>query len=198
MRMRKKILIGSVVSVVILILLSFTSVVGYNSIESDIQSSPLFNIRSSRAIDEENEEFTYDYVGNGNTIDLLIPNRDDKTVLIQRFIEIISKMDDETFNEFVTLIIHRIQQSNEFKHFINNDEIFVLNKLRSNQELIISNDFNTKGIYTNRFDIIPNIYWLPFLIPILILLFIVHVIIEIVLITNCFYGCGDETILLIN
>jgi hypothetical protein len=196
--MRKKILIGSVVSVTMFILLSFTSVVGYRSVASDVKISPLFTIRTQRTIDKDTGKVSCEYLGMGDDINLLIPNRDDDLKLIQNLIERIQSMDDETFNEFVTLIIHRIQQSNEFKHFINNDEIFVLNKLRSNQELIISNDFNTKGIYTNRFDIIPNIYWLPFLIPILILLFIVHVIIEIVLITNCFYGCGDETILLIN
>jgi len=43
--MQKKILIGSIASVIILILVSFTSVVGYNSVESDVKDSPLFNIR---------------------------------------------------------------------------------------------------------------------------------------------------------
>ena len=42
--MNNKILIGSIASVVILILVSFTSVVGYNSVESDVKVSPLFNI----------------------------------------------------------------------------------------------------------------------------------------------------------
>jgi len=50
--MNKKILLGSILSVAILILVSFTSVLGYNSVDSDVKASPLFNIRSSRAIDE--------------------------------------------------------------------------------------------------------------------------------------------------
>ena len=51
--MNKKILIGSIIAVTILIGVSFTSVVGYRSVASDVKASPLFNIRTSRAIDEE-------------------------------------------------------------------------------------------------------------------------------------------------
>ena len=51
--MEKRILIGSIIAVVILILLSFTSAIGYRSIESDVKVSPLFNIRSSKAIGKE-------------------------------------------------------------------------------------------------------------------------------------------------
>jgi hypothetical protein len=42
--MNKKILIDSIIAVEILVLVSFTSVVGYISVESDVKISPLFNI----------------------------------------------------------------------------------------------------------------------------------------------------------
>jgi hypothetical protein len=60
--MNNKILTGSIIAVAILILVSFTSVVGYSSVESDGKSSPLFNVRSSRAIDKNGKVFTTDYV----------------------------------------------------------------------------------------------------------------------------------------
>ncbi len=56
--MNKKILIGSIIAVAILILVSFTGVVGYQTTKSSTiaKASPLFTVRSSRAIDEESED----------------------------------------------------------------------------------------------------------------------------------------------
>ncbi len=61
--MRKKILIGSVVSVLMLILLSFTSIVGYRSVTSDVKISPLFTIRTQRTIDEDTGKVSCEQLG---------------------------------------------------------------------------------------------------------------------------------------
>jgi len=65
--MNKKILIGSIIAVVILVLVSFTGVVGYQTTKSSTiaKASPLFTVRSSRAIDEESEDLSCDYIGKG-------------------------------------------------------------------------------------------------------------------------------------
>jgi len=76
------------------------------------KASPLFAVRSSRAINEESKEFTCDYVGKGEEIVLSIPKRDDRTESLQKFIDIIGKMDDKTFNIFVRLVINRIISGN--------------------------------------------------------------------------------------
>ena len=129
--LKKKILIGSIIAITILIGVSFTSVVGYRSIAYDVKASPLFNIRSSRAIDEESEDLSCEYVGKGDDINLLILNRKDKTALLQNFIERICKMDEKTFNKFFGLIFSRIKQNN-----IGEKEIeIVLNQLKNNQEI---------------------------------------------------------------
>ena len=81
--MNKKILIGSIIAVVILVLVSFTSVVGYNSVKSNsVKASPLFSVRTNRAIGEETKVLTCKYIGKGIT--LPFPARDDKTVLTQK------------------------------------------------------------------------------------------------------------------
>ena len=49
--MKKKIIIGSIIAVAILVGVSLTSVVGYKRVESDFRESPLFNVRSERAIE---------------------------------------------------------------------------------------------------------------------------------------------------
>ena len=61
--MRKKLLLGSIIAVVILILVSFTGVVGYQTTKSSTiaRASPLFSVRSKRAIDEEIKDLTCDY-----------------------------------------------------------------------------------------------------------------------------------------
>jgi hypothetical protein len=109
--MNKKIFIGCIVAVTVLIGVSFTSVVGYRSIASDVKASPLFNIRSIRAIDEESEELSCDYVGEGELSKISIPKRDNKTIIIQGILDRISKMSDKTFNRFIDFVISFINQA---------------------------------------------------------------------------------------
>ena len=80
--MNKKILIGSIIAVVILILVSFTGVVGYQTTKSSTiaTASPLFAVRSSRAIDEESGDIACDYVGNGEEISITLSVRNNQEV----------------------------------------------------------------------------------------------------------------------
>ena len=104
--MNNKILLGSIIAVVILVLVSFTGVVGYQTTKSSTiaKASPLFSVRSKRAIDEESRDLTCDYVGKGEENIISIPKRDERTILIQKVIELISKMDDKEFNEFIAFL----------------------------------------------------------------------------------------------
>ena len=121
--MNKKILIGSIIAIVILVLVSFTGVVGYQTTKSSTiaRASPLFSVRSSRAIDKESKEFTCDYFGMGKESILSIPKREGRIELIQKVINNINKMDDKTFNKFVSLIFSRIKQNS-----INDEEIVIV------------------------------------------------------------------------
>ena len=82
--MINKILIGSVIAVAILIGVSFTSVVGYNRVASDVKASPLFTVRSSRAIDEDSKDIACDYVGKGKPTLFTFPKRNDKMTLVEK------------------------------------------------------------------------------------------------------------------
>ena len=126
--MNKKILIGSIIAVAILILVSFTSVVGYNSVTSDIKVSPLFTVRSSRALDKESKGLTCDYVGKGEEISIQLPTRDNKIHSIQKFI---GRMDDKTFNRFVALVISRLNQDDKIKDVDTLETINALHRLRN-------------------------------------------------------------------
>jgi hypothetical protein len=106
--MKKKILIGSIIAICILVGVSFTSVVGYRSIASNVNASPLFNIRSSRAIDDESNELTYNYVGKEKQSILSIPKRDISKLYIKDVIKIFYEMDDISYTRFIDLFIKRM------------------------------------------------------------------------------------------
>ncbi len=130
--MNKKILIGSIIGVAILVGVSLTSVVGYNSVTSDVKASPLFTVRSSRAIDEESEDLSCDYVGKGEEINILIPTRNNRKELFDRYIDIIRKMDDKSYDRFVDLILKYLYTRDDFQEYQKDELILSFNKLRNN------------------------------------------------------------------
>ncbi len=142
--MDRKILVGSIIAVAILVLVSFTSVVGYQSVESNMSNSPLFNIRTSRAIGEESKILTSNYFGRGYT--LPFPKRDDKAVMFQKVVDAIRKMDDETFQKFIATFINHAQMDERFNG-INPYEIKeTVNLIRINDKSIPILDADTKQL----------------------------------------------------
>jgi len=135
-KMNKKIIIGSIIAVVILIGVSLTSVIGYSSVKSNsiAETSPLFDIRTNRAIGEEKKELTCNYVGKENT--LLFPKRDDRIVLTKKVIDTIGKMDDETFEKLLSYIIIYAQKDERFND-VSPDEIReIINSFRNSDTSI--------------------------------------------------------------
>jgi len=158
--MNKKILIGSIIAVAILVLVSFTGVVGYQTTKSSTiaKASPLFTVRSSRAIDEESKDFTCDYVGKGEDNFLSIPKRDDKIVLVQRFIDIMSKKDDKTFKVYLYLIINQMRNNDKYDEVNINEMITTFQQLRDNPERINLNAYKNDDI---TYIETPTICWFP-------------------------------------
>ncbi len=105
--MNKKLLLGSILAVVLLVLVSFTGVVGFQSVKSDSAiNSPLFNVRSKRAIDKESKNtLTTNYIGKQNkvVIPFLIPTR---ATMIKTIIERIKEIDDSAFNQLLLYVIY--------------------------------------------------------------------------------------------
>jgi len=138
--MKKKILTLSLVAVAILILVSFTGVVGYQTTKSSTiaTASPLFTVRSSRAIDEESKDFTCDYVGKGEENEVLFPLRDRELSFIYLAIKKLDKMD-------VEMIKSRFQQNNllYLEKLIGNENLNELMdslyQIRKNPKEIINN-----------------------------------------------------------
>jgi len=125
--MNKKILIGGIIAVAILVGVSFTSVVGYQSVESNFRESPLFNIRASRVTERDGNGVTSDYVGKGIGSDIFIPNRDQSNIQLQKCLESISNMDSTSLSKLIESI-----SKNNLKNIKPADIIEKLNFLNSN------------------------------------------------------------------
>jgi len=130
--MKKKLIIGNIIAITILIGVSFTSVVGYNNLEDGVKVSPLFNIRTSRAIDEESGDLSCAYVGRYKTIDLAFPNKYQYEILISKFNDRIENMDDEEFYRLINNYIANVVK--DYK--LNKNDITTL------VEILISTRYN--------------------------------------------------------
>ena len=139
--MEKRILVGSIIAVVILVLVSFTGVVGYQTTKSSTiaKASPLFSVRSKRAIDKESKDLTCDYVGKGEESVLSIPKRDDRIEMVQKFIDSISKMDDISFNIFKKTIVHHINQDDTMRDVETRGIVNALLQIRNNPIVVRNN-----------------------------------------------------------
>jgi len=132
--MDKKLLIcGSSIAVVVLVLASFSPVVGYNSVESSAKESPLFNIRTKRAIDEESETLTCNYLRKGQLMSF--PSRNSKIIEKQKLMEYIKSMDDKAFNSFVAKVITFARRDTSIGEKDINEVILSLQQLRAKQKI---------------------------------------------------------------
>ena len=130
--MKKKILIGSIIAIIILILVSFTGVVGYHTTKSNVRASPLFNIRTSRAIDEESKDITCDYVGKGEETSIHLSSRMKRTERVQKVISIIGKMDGKAFSKFIGRIILHLKSKEQMADTETSYVIQALHNIREN------------------------------------------------------------------
>ena len=109
--MKKKIIICSIIAVLSLILISFTSVVGIITIEPSVKTSPLFKIRTSRAIgggDQINPKSNFFGKEEKARIPLSFQTRANFN---QNLIQKIKEIDEKIFDKLLTYVIQDIRNS---------------------------------------------------------------------------------------
>ena len=155
----KPLIVASIGAVVLLVLGSLTNVVGYQSIKSTaVNDSPLFQTRTQRATNQRQNIVTSQYLGKGKDS---VPFHflDNKTSMIQKFINQIRNMDDNTFSKFVKSAMRLLTQQGTVKYSDTQDIENGFHQLRENSEV---NDDSTNlnlGNYTWR--VTPSICWFP-------------------------------------
>lgn len=112
--MNKKILIGSIIAVVILVLVSFTSVVGYSSVKSDSKVlSPLFGIRTNKANNKKKNAITCDFINKGKAIKLLFPKRPEKVKLVVNFIDYMNRLNEKSLDRVSDIFYNGLHDENK-------------------------------------------------------------------------------------
>jgi len=135
--MNNKIVMGSIGAVIILILVSFTTVIGFQSTDSSkVKLSPLFQIRTKQIIDDEKlEKMESNYLGK-NSNDMIPFSIDtSKNRMIQTMITRIQRMDTTEFSAFKQLLLQKCREDSKLNHqleLIENE----LEKIRDNPELL--------------------------------------------------------------
>jgi len=141
--MNKKILLGSIIAVVILVLVSFTGVVGYQTTSSTIaKASPLFSIRTNRAIDEESKDLMREYVGKDKEINIHFPERNTTKELIREMIQKLRHIDEEQLERLASNLKKRIETYKFLNKKDFNTEISIV------EQLVSILDYTTDGSHT--------------------------------------------------
>jgi hypothetical protein len=111
-----KVFLGSFGAVVLLVLASFINVVGVQStLSNSVNSSPLFQIRTQTAINEKSlKALQTEYLNKGhNTLIISPSHRND--VLFRRLVDKISRMDDESFHHFISVVLTQMRYENFYR-----------------------------------------------------------------------------------
>ena len=178
MIIKNKILISSIITLCILVGVSFTSVVGYSSVDSDVKASPLFTIRSSRAIDEESKGLTSNYIGIGKPIKFILPERDSNNELLQKVINLFKNMNEKSSDRIILLVIHKMHEEgkiddrdiqktyNIFKQIIDGNNIYT-NYLDDSNPLPETTVISIGECYF-PFCTIYNVFWILLIIFVMV------------------------------
>ncbi len=109
--MDKKPLIGvSICAVVLLILGSLSNVVGYQSVKSMVNDSPLFQTRTQRATNQQSNILTSQYLGVGKGNLLQFPIRDNRSELLRSIFELMNRMDYATLQKILAQVRQRLRE----------------------------------------------------------------------------------------
>ena len=195
--MERNILLGgSITAVVIIVLASFTNVVGYHLIEShQLNESPLFSIRTQNAIQKnEGNKIISEYLGKGKNSSIMISKRGDTLEKVQEVINRIKLMDDDTFKTFVNTVVHELSQQRKNYDLEPEKIIDELYQLRSTSKTFEGKEINSDDDRTWRAT--PTLCWFPGCILLNIAAFILLLIFLVIVFgfiwPTALYTCGDD------
>lgn len=137
--MKKQLIIAvCICAVVLLVMGSLSNVVGYQSLKSTVNDSPLFQTRTQRATNQQQNSITSQYLGLGKQNLLQFPFKDNRTEQLKKVIDIIGKMDDKTFAQFTELCIKKARKDNTLHGVSEYQIIQVLLLLKTKPDAIMN------------------------------------------------------------
>ena len=145
---KRPLIVVSLCAVVLLVLGSLSNVIGFQSVKSTVNDSPLFLTRTQRATNQQQNDLTSEYLGKGKKTLLKFSIWDYRTEQLKKIIEVISSMDDKTFEHFIKLYIQKARQDTTLKN-TNSIEIIQVYHLLKTKPEIINNSFITRNNQEN-------------------------------------------------
>ncbi len=133
--MKKYLLVGgSITAVLLIVLASFTSVVGYSSGNTTVVvDSPLFKMRVNTFIHKKDEKLESTHIGENREIHICIHPVKRREVQFEKIINYISTLDDENFDKLVRYLEGEISNVNSHSEFDSNE---VLRYIRDNPQIL--------------------------------------------------------------
>ncbi|UCD13439.1 MAG: hypothetical protein JSW60_07760, partial [Thermoplasmatales archaeon] len=113
--------------------------VGFQSVKSNVKASPLFTVRTKRAIDEKPIALSPNYLEKDKGIGIVLPTRDGRVELYQKVVDEINKMDDETFDGFIRKAVTYLHRERGIRNVKANEIITFFYQLRNNPKGLINN-----------------------------------------------------------
>jgi len=185
--MKIKVLLGCLGAVTLLILVSFTNVIGVQPTNAkSANDSPLFAYRTTKAIEKTSDAFQYNYIGKGKVFHIPISTLANKEKLILKIIGNILAMDDSAFNTLLAYCSNRLTRDPTMSKSNIANIVLGLQNLRKNPEHILDQIINKSSGASKKYDIRSQQYtmfgdWIPgcllaaifymiFIFPILVLL----------------------------
>jgi hypothetical protein len=157
----KKPLIGvSICAVVLLVLGSLSNVVGYQSVKSTVNDSPLFQTRTQRATNQQQNCLTSKYLGKGATSLIMISKRTDAIEKVRDVIERIQYMDEHTFKKLVDTMVREFSQQGKTGNEDLQKILFEVYQIRSSPKTSVGNGEYHNGELTMQYS--PTVcFWFP-------------------------------------
>ena len=159
---KKPLIVVSLCAVVLLVLGSLSNVVGYQSVKSTVNDSPLFTTRTQRATNQQQNSIASKYLGMGKENLLQFPIRDNRTEQLKKTIDIISKMSDKTFAHFTELCIRKARQDNTLQNISDYQIVQSLLLLKTNPKAILNiftNKDNHPVTSSEWFSLCQQVFW---------------------------------------
>jgi len=200
--MDKKLLImTSICAMVLLLLGSLSNVVGYQSVKSATNDSPLFQTRTQRVTNSEQKSIKTQYLGNGYTNQLQFPLRETNIGSLIKVIEIINQMDNKTITRFTEFCIQKIKTENSMREMTPLEIQQSIYLLKTRPQIILNSliDKSPQDLTSGAIQSICH-DWFPGCIPISILRYIFESIIILISIiyfkfisycSDTYAPCGD-------
>ena len=135
---KKPLIFGSFCAVILLVLGSLSNVMGYQSVKSSMNDSPLFQTRTQRATNQQQNSITSQYIGMGKENLLQFPIKDNLVEQMRKTIDIIRNMDDSAFAQFTEICIQKARQDDILQDISGYQIVQALLLLKINPEAIMN------------------------------------------------------------